>query len=143
MEDDPETVEVIFTQGELFDYTALDALNTLSKQCAAAAAASEGSRVPAAPHSVLTRRAPPPVYAYRYAAAKKRVVFRRLTAKSVSAIKKAAHLLQDVEYDAVIDDAESERNPSPMAARAGATDLGNSFVSAGPVAFSGRGWRDM
>ena len=48
MEDDPETVEVIFTQGELFDYTALDALNTLSKQCAAAAAASEGSRVPAA-----------------------------------------------------------------------------------------------
>ena len=41
MEDDPETVEVIFTQGELFDYTALDALNTLSKQCAAAAA-SEG-----------------------------------------------------------------------------------------------------
>ena len=47
MEDDPETVEVIFTQGELFDYTALDALNTLSKQCAAAAA-SEGSRVPAA-----------------------------------------------------------------------------------------------
>ena len=45
MEDDPETVEVIFTQGELFDYTALDALNTLSKQCAAA---SEGSRVPAA-----------------------------------------------------------------------------------------------
>ena len=53
--------------------------------------------------------------------AKKRVVFRRLTAKSVSAIKKAAHLLQDVEYDAVIDDAESERNPSPMAARAGAS----------------------
>ena len=49
MEDDPETVEVIFTQGELFDYTALDALNTLSKQCAAAAAAaSEGSCVPAA-----------------------------------------------------------------------------------------------
>ena len=47
VEDDPETVEVIFTQGELFDYTALDALNTLSKQCAAAAA-SEGSRVPAA-----------------------------------------------------------------------------------------------
>ena len=47
MEDDPETVEVIFTQGELFDYTALDALNTLSKQCAAAAA-SEGSCVPAA-----------------------------------------------------------------------------------------------
>ena len=39
VEDDPETVEVIFTQGELFDYTALDALNTLSKQCAAAAAA--------------------------------------------------------------------------------------------------------
>ena len=31
-------MEVIFTQGELFDYTALDALNTLSKQCAAAAA---------------------------------------------------------------------------------------------------------
>ena len=39
---------MIFTQGELFDYTALDALNTLSKQCAAAAAASEGSCVPAA-----------------------------------------------------------------------------------------------
>ena len=34
VDDDPETVEVIFTQGELFDYTALDALNTLSKQCA-------------------------------------------------------------------------------------------------------------
>ena len=42
VEDDPETVEVIFTQGELFDYTALDALNTLSKQCAAAAAAAVG-----------------------------------------------------------------------------------------------------
>ena len=95
------------------------------------------------PQSVLTPRAPPPVYADRYSAAKKRVIFRRLTAKSVSAIKKAAHLLQDVEYDAVIDDAESERNPSPMAARAGATDLGNGFVSAGPVAFSGRGWRDV
>ena len=95
------------------------------------------------PQCDLTRRAPLPICANRYAAAKKRVIFRRLTAKSVSAIKKAAHLLQDVEYDAVIDDAESERNPSPMAARAGATDLGNGFVSAGPVAFSGRGWRDM
>ena len=58
MEDDPETVEVIFTQGELFDYTALDALNTLSKQCAAAAA-SEGWRVPAAAHSVISRPALP------------------------------------------------------------------------------------
>ena len=37
---------MIFTQGELFDYTALDALNTLSKQCAAAASL-EGSCVPA------------------------------------------------------------------------------------------------
>ena len=99
--------------------------------------------LPPVPESDLTRRAPPSISAYRYAAAKKRVIFRRLTAKSVSAIKKAAHLLQDVEYDAVIDDAESERNPSPMAARAGATDLGNGFVSAGPVAFSGRGWRDL
>ena len=70
------------------------------------------------------------------------MIFRRLTAKSVSAIRRR-RTLQDVEYDAVIDDAESERNPSPMAARAGATDLGNGFVSAGPVAFSGRGWRDM
>jgi len=53
-------VEVIFTQGELFDYTALDALNTLSKQCAAAAAAaSEGWRVPAATHSVISRAALP------------------------------------------------------------------------------------
>ena len=133
---------MIFTQGELFDYTALDALNTLSKQCAAAAAV---GRIVCAcrrcPRSHALRS--PPIDAYRYAAAKKRVIFRRLTAKSVSAIKKAAHLLQDVEYDAVIDDAESERNPSPMAARAGATDLGNGFVSAGPVAFSGRGWRDM
>ena len=125
MEDDPETV-VVFTQGELLT-RARRAQHAL--QAGAAARASEGSCVSAATHSVISRTALPST---RMGTRPRRSgFFRRLTAKSVSAIKKAAHLLQDVEYDAVIDDAESERNPSPMAARAGATDLGAASSSGG------------
>lgn len=65
---DPKNVEVLFSEGELFDYTAVDALTNVARQ---------------------------------YSAAGKNIVFRQLTARSVSTLEKAAHLVQEVVYSGV------------------------------------------